>query len=77
MEDVEFFRPLHRCGRVQYSNQRVIVSPRRYEAVGRTRLTLAYGVIATLYVLAFHCGRSRGFTDEYAAIERDVIAPNA
>jgi rSAM/selenodomain-associated transferase 2 len=50
MEDVEFFRQLHRCGRVQYSEQRILVSPRRYEALGRTRLTLAYGVIATLYV---------------------------
>ena len=50
MEDVDFFRRLHRCGRVQYSERRILVSPRRYEAVGRTRLTLAYGVIATLYV---------------------------
>jgi rSAM/selenodomain-associated transferase 2 len=50
MEDVEFFRRLHRCGRVQYSEQRITVSPRRYEALGRTRLTLAYGLIATLYV---------------------------
>jgi rSAM/selenodomain-associated transferase 2 len=50
MEDVEFFRRLHRCGRVQYSEQRILVSPRRYEALGRIRLTMAYGVIATLYV---------------------------
>ena len=50
MEDVEFFRRLRRCGRVQYSERRIIASPRRYEALGRTRLTLAYGVIATLYV---------------------------
>jgi rSAM/selenodomain-associated transferase 2 len=50
MEDVEVFRRLHRCGRVQYSEQRILVSPRRYESVGRVRLTLAYGVIATLYV---------------------------
>ena len=49
MEDVEFFRRLHRCGRVRYSEQRILVSPRRYEALGRTRLTLAYGLIATLY----------------------------
>jgi hypothetical protein len=27
------------------------VSPRRYEAIGRVRLTLAYGLIATLYIL--------------------------
>ena len=50
MEDVEFFRRLHRCGRVQYSEQRIVVSPRRYESVGRLRLTLAYGIIATLYI---------------------------
>jgi hypothetical protein len=50
MEDVEFFRRLHRCGRVQCSKRRLLVSPRRYESVGRTRLTLAYGFIATLYV---------------------------
>ena len=50
MEDVEFFRRLHRCGRVKYSQRRILVSTRRYEALGRTRLTLAYGLIATLYV---------------------------
>jgi rSAM/selenodomain-associated transferase 2 len=50
MEDVEFFRRLHRCGRVKYSEQRILVSPRRYESVGRIRLTLAYGVLATLYI---------------------------
>jgi rSAM/selenodomain-associated transferase 2 len=50
MEDVEFFRRLHRCGRVVYSQKRIIVSPRRYEAIGRVRLTLAYGFIATLYI---------------------------
>ena len=50
MEDVEFYRRLHRCGRVRYSGRRILVSPRRYETLGRTRLTLAYGVIATLYV---------------------------
>jgi rSAM/selenodomain-associated transferase 2 len=51
MEDVEFFRRLHRCGRVKHSDKRIRVSPRRYESIGRTRLTLAYGFIATLYVL--------------------------
>jgi rSAM/selenodomain-associated transferase 2 len=50
MEDVEFFRHLHRSGHVSYSQRRILVSPRRYESVGRVRLTLAYGVIATLYV---------------------------
>jgi uncharacterized protein len=50
MEDVEFFRRLHRLGCVQHSEQRIIVSPRRYKSVGRVRLTLAYGVIATFYI---------------------------
>ena len=49
MEDVEFFRRLHRRGRVVHSQKRIVVSPRRYEAIGRARLTFAYGCIATLY----------------------------
>jgi len=50
MEDVEFFRRLRRCGRVVHSNKRIGASPRRYEKVGPTRLTFAYGSIATLYL---------------------------
>jgi rSAM/selenodomain-associated transferase 2 len=50
MEDVEFFRQLQRRGRVTYSRKRILASPRRYETIGRARLTLAYGFIATLYV---------------------------
>jgi rSAM/selenodomain-associated transferase 2 len=50
MEDVEFFRLLHRRGRVTYSHKRLLVSPRRYETIGRLRLTLAYGLIAALYI---------------------------
>ncbi len=50
MEDVEFFRRLRRHGRVVYSNKRIGASPRRYETVGPTRLTFAYGSIATLYL---------------------------
>jgi len=50
MEDVEFFRRLRHCGRVICSPKRIVVSPRRYEEIGRTRLTFAYGLIATLYV---------------------------
>jgi rSAM/selenodomain-associated transferase 2 len=49
MEDVEFFRRLRRCGRVAHSDKRIAASPRRYEVVGPTRLTLAYGLIAMLY----------------------------
>jgi len=50
MEDVEFFRRLRRCGRIVHSNKRIGASPRRYETVGPTRLTFAYGSIATLYL---------------------------
>ncbi len=50
MEDVGFVRQLQRHGRVTYSDKRILISPRRYEAVGRVRLTLAYGFIAMLYI---------------------------
>ena len=50
MEDVEFFRRLRRCGRLVHSDKRIAASPRRYETVGPTRLTFAYGSIATLYL---------------------------
>ncbi|HXL25114.1 MAG TPA: TIGR04283 family arsenosugar biosynthesis glycosyltransferase, partial [Chthoniobacterales bacterium] len=46
MEDVEFFRRLRRHGQVRYSRKRIVASPRRYETIGRARLTLAYGFIA-------------------------------
>ena len=49
MEDVEFFRRLRHYGRVVYSRKRILASPRRYETIGPVRLTLAYGLIATLY----------------------------
>ena len=49
MEDVEFFRRLRRCGRVIHSDKRIVISARRYETIGRAKLTLAYGLIATLY----------------------------
>jgi rSAM/selenodomain-associated transferase 2 len=50
MEDVEFCRLLQRRGRVTYSSKRILASPRRYETIGRVRLTLAYGLIAMLYI---------------------------
>jgi len=50
MEDVEFFRLLRRRGRVICSHRRILASPRRYETIGRLRLTLAYGLIAALYL---------------------------
>lgn len=49
MEDVELFRRLRRYGPVVHSKKRIAASPRRFEAVGPVRLTLAYGFIATLY----------------------------
>jgi rSAM/selenodomain-associated transferase 2 len=50
MEDVEFFRRLRHCGRIVHSNKRIGASPRRYKIIGPTRLTFAYGSIATLYL---------------------------
>ena len=50
MEDVEFFRRLRRCGHIVHSNKRIRASPRRYETVGPTRLTFAYGSIAILFL---------------------------
>jgi rSAM/selenodomain-associated transferase 2 len=49
MEDVEFFRRLLRSGRVMHSDKRILVSARRYETIGRARLTCAYGFIGALY----------------------------
>lgn len=49
MEDVEFFSRLRRRGRVLCNRERLLVSARRYEAVGATRLTLAFGLIGLLY----------------------------
>jgi len=50
MEDVELFRIMRRHGRVVCSPKRIVVSPRRYETIGPLRLTVAYGLIAALYV---------------------------
>jgi len=49
MEDVEFFRGMHHYGRVCNVGVRLRVSARHYETVGPLRLTLTYGLIATLY----------------------------
>ncbi len=51
MEDVEFYRKMHRQGRIVSVPARLTLSARRYEAVGATKLTAAYGLIATLYAL--------------------------
>lgn len=55
MEDVEFYRALRCRGGVRAVGPRLIVSPRRYEAVGPVRLTFAFGLIAMLYA----CGAPR------------------
>jgi rSAM/selenodomain-associated transferase 2 len=72
MEDAEFFRQLHRYGRVRYSEQRILVNPRRYESVGRVRLTLAYAIIATLYVFGV---RLSILTSIYKRMCRDRFSP--
>jgi hypothetical protein len=77
MEDVEFFRRLHRCGRMKYSERRILVSPRRYETLGRTRLTLAYGLIATLYVLGVPLSAIARIYRHMCCNRREVIAPKA
>jgi rSAM/selenodomain-associated transferase 2 len=51
MEDVAFFRLLLRRGRIRVIDCRLIANARRYELVGPTRLTLAYGFIAMLYAV--------------------------
>jgi rSAM/selenodomain-associated transferase 2 len=50
LEDVEFFRRLRRRGCVMCSHKRMLASPRRYESIGSARLSLAYGLIAILYI---------------------------
>ena len=76
MEDVEFFRRLRRCGRVLYSNKRIGASPRRYETVGPTRLTFAYGSIATLYLFGVSvCTLARIYRRMCCAPHEQAILP--
>jgi rSAM/selenodomain-associated transferase 2 len=77
MEDVEFFRRLHRCGRVRHSEQRVLISPRRYESVGSVRLTLAYGVIAALYIFGVPLSVLARIYRRVCCDPCEVIAPTA
>jgi rSAM/selenodomain-associated transferase 2 len=49
MEDVAFFRRLRRRGRIAIVRSRIVADDRRYRAIGPLRLTLAYGLIGTLY----------------------------
>jgi uncharacterized protein len=50
MEDADFFRKIRRIGRIAVIRKRIVVSPRRYESIGPSRLTFAYGLIGLLYV---------------------------
>lgn len=63
MEDVGFYRAMHRVGRVASIDSRLTVSPRRYEKVGRTKLTLAYGLIALLYATGWRLRSLRKIYD--------------
>jgi rSAM/selenodomain-associated transferase 2 len=49
MEDADFFRKLRRAGRIAVVRQPIVVNPRRYELIGPSRLTFAFGVIGLLY----------------------------
>jgi rSAM/selenodomain-associated transferase 2 len=75
MEDVEFFRHLHRYGRVVCSHKRIVVSPRRYETVGRVRLTLAYGLVAILYIFGVPLSKLASIYKRMCCNAREVIAP--
>jgi rSAM/selenodomain-associated transferase 2 len=55
MEDADLFRKLRRSGRMAVIPQRIVVNPRRYERIGPSRLTLAFGLIGVLYF--FHAPR--------------------
>jgi rSAM/selenodomain-associated transferase 2 len=77
MEDVEFFRRLHHRGRIVYSNKRIGASPRRYETVGATRLTFAYGSIATLYLFGVSLSTlARIYRRTCCAPQEQAILPN-
>lgn len=49
MEDADFYRRLHRCGRVAELSNRLIVSTRRHEQVGPYRYTVACVSVVALY----------------------------
>jgi len=51
MEDAELFRKLMRYGRVRWSQDRLTVSPRRYQQIGAMRLTFFYGFIGALFAI--------------------------
>jgi hypothetical protein len=75
MEDVEFFRRIRRHGRVVYSHKRIVVSPRRYESIGRLRLSLAYGLIAALYIFGVPLSKLTSIYKRTCRNARKAIAP--
>jgi rSAM/selenodomain-associated transferase 2 len=79
MEDVEFFRRLLCCGQVMHSNKRIVVSPRRYETIGRARLTFAYGVLSMLYIFGVPLPRLAAIYQRMCctASDQNIAAPRA
>jgi rSAM/selenodomain-associated transferase 2 len=75
MEDVEFFRRIRRRGRVICSQKRILASPRRYEEIGTVRLTLAYGLIAMLYIFGVPLSKLASIYKRICYNARKVIAP--
>lgn len=75
MEDVEFFRLLRQRGRVICSHERIVASPRRYETIGPTRLTLAYGLIAMLYIFGVPLPKLASIYKHMCCNARKGIAP--
>ncbi len=63
MEDVEFFRAACRLGKMRAISHRIGVSPRRYEAIGPLRLSLAYGLLGSLYLLGIPIERLAALYD--------------
>jgi hypothetical protein len=76
LEDVEFFRRLRRCGRVIYSDKRIVISARRYETIGPARLTLAYGLIAMLYTLGVPLSVLAQIYQRTCCVAREARSPS-
>ena len=75
MEDVEFFRRIRRRGCVISSHKRIMISPRRYEEIGPVRLTLAYGLIAALYIFGVQLSKLASIYKRTCCNARKAIAP--
>lgn len=51
LEDAEFYRLLRQRDRTRQLASKIIASPRQYEEIGPYRLTAAYLLLSTLYIL--------------------------